>query len=108
MIAPIYISGKLASEPEAGETKKGKLLVRFLIRTDQVRLLAGSSQIEEITVPVIAFARCAEAVRGLREGDSVTVKCHWNPTRFEMGDGSVKHGLQIVSDNVLLEGVNPA
>ena len=104
MISQLYLTGRLNSEPEIAQTKKGRTYARILLETEQIRSGPNGSQSETITLPVVLFSRQAEAIQSSRKGDTVTIRCHLNGTRFETLDGTVKHGVQLIADTVLWEG----
>ena len=102
MHSQLYLSGRLAANPEVFATKKNKLWVKLLLETQLVReTSAGQFQSENVTLPVSFFAREAEAVRELVRGDSLTVGAHLYGTRFE-SDSCIKYGCQIVADQVFV------
>jgi single-stranded DNA-binding protein len=103
MISQLYLTGRLNGEPEIAQTKKGKPYARILVETEQIRSGPNGSQSETITLPVVLFGRQAEAIRSSRKGDTVTIGCHLNGTRFETHEGTVKHGVQLIADSVLWE-----
>jgi single-stranded DNA-binding protein len=102
MQAQIYLSGRLVAQPELSHTKKGKLTVKLLFETELVRPTAqGGFQAEAVTLPVSFFSREAEAVKDCQRGDYLVIGAHLYGTRFEAPDGSVKHGVQVVADQLL-------
>jgi single-stranded DNA-binding protein len=102
MQSQIYLSGRLVTQPELSQTKKGKLTVRLLFETELVRPTAqGGFQAEAVTLPVSFFSREAEAVKDCQPGEYLVIGAHLYGTRFEAPDGGVKHGVQIVADQIL-------
>lgn len=102
MTSQLYLSGRLARNPEPGTTKKGKLWVKVLLESSLVReTRPGELQTESVTVPVSFFSRPAEQVKNLKTGDTLTVGCHLYGTRFE-GDSGTKHGVQLIADVVVI------
>jgi hypothetical protein len=77
-------------------------MVRLLLETELIRETAGGAhQSESVTLPVSFFSHEAEEVRSARPGDRLVVGTHLYGTRFNAPDGSVKHGVQIIVDQVL-------
>jgi single-stranded DNA-binding protein len=104
----LYLSGRLSANPELAQTKKGKLWIRLLLETELVRTSGQGIQSETVVLPISLFSREAEAVKDLRSGDVLMVGCHLYGTKFEGSDGAVKHGCQIVTDEVLRAGTGGA
>ena len=102
MTSQLYLSGRLAGNPEIGATKKGRLWVKLLLETELIRAdgRAGGFQAESILLPVSFFSLEAEAVRDLKAGDSLVVGCHLYGTRFK-NDAGTKYGVQLIADTVL-------
>jgi len=100
----IYLSGILASEPEVGTTRKGdKLLVKLLLETELVRQVRPNEfQAESMLVPLSCFAWPAEVARSLHRGDSVLVGAHLYGTEFKTDDGTIRRGISLVADSVVL------
>ena len=73
-----------------------------MLEVEQWRPVARSEMKMELhEIPVLAFAWCAEALRDLRPGTSVTLVCHLSGTRYDPGNGSeIRHGVQLVCDEV--------
>ena len=66
MHSQIYLSGKLAANPEVFATKKNKPWIKLLLETLLVRETSpGQFQSESVILPVSFFSREAEAVRAL-------------------------------------------
>jgi single-stranded DNA-binding protein len=106
--AQLYLQGRLLSNPEISETKKGRLMVRLLLATQLVReTRPGEYQTESVTLPVLFFSQPAEQVKTLKARDTLTVGAHLYGTKFESADGSVKHGVQIIADTVFFNGTTP-
>jgi single-stranded DNA-binding protein len=102
MHSQLYLSGRVAAPPELGKTKKGKLMVRILLETEFVRTITpGSYQFESVTLPVNFFSREAEQVRDGQPSDTLIIGCHLYGSKYEAPDGTVKHGIQIVAEQVL-------
>jgi single-stranded DNA-binding protein len=102
LISQLYLTGRLAAAPEISQTKKGRLMVRLRLETELVRVTAqGIYQTESVTLPVSFFACEAEEVRRAQPGDYLVIGAHLYGTRFEASDGGVKHGVQIIADQIL-------
>ena len=102
-LSQIHIRGKLISEPEIGRTKKDKLLVRLLVEVELVRQpLPGEFQIETTFIPVACFAREAERAQSLHRGDTIFCGCHLYGTAYDLPDGRVKRGLQLIADYLVI------
>jgi single-stranded DNA-binding protein len=100
MISQIYLSGRVVAQPELGQTKKGKPMVRLLLETELVRETSpGQFQSEIVVLPVSFFSREAQSVSSLRKGNPLTVGAHLYGTKFESDNGT-KYGCQIVTDQV--------
>ena len=103
MTSQLYLSGTVASEPLVGETRKGRLMVRVLIKTDLVRETRPAElQSEQLTLPVTFFSTPAEIAKNLRLGDPITIGAHLYGTEFHNSDGAVKHGVQLIADTLAL------
>src|SRR5258708_26009895 len=95
----IYIQGKLISEPEISRTKKDKLFVRLLIEVELVRQpQPGEFQTETTFIPISCFSREAERAQSLHRGDTIFCGCHVYGTAYDLPNGCVKPGLQLISD----------
>jgi single-stranded DNA-binding protein len=106
MTSQLYLCGRVAASPELGKTKKGKLMVRILLETELVRATTpGSYQSESVTLPVSFFSDGAEEVRQAQPGDHLVIGAHLYGTRFKALDGGIKHGVQIIADQIL-QGIN--
>src|SRR5215472_14025564 len=102
MHCQLYLSGRLAVDPEILRTRKDKLMVKVILETELVRpTTEGNYQSESVTLPVSFFNREAEAVRDCRRGDYLAVGCHLYGTEFKAPDGTVKRGVQIIADQIL-------
>ena len=102
MHSQLYLHGQLADDPEFSQTKKGNLIVKLLLETEFVReTTKGNFQAESVTLPVSIFSREAEAVKDCRKGDFLVIGCHLYGTEFRPSDGIVKHGVQIIADQIL-------
>jgi single-stranded DNA-binding protein len=100
----LYLSGRLASNPELSETKKGKLRVKLILETTLVReTRPGEYQTESVVVPVNLFSQPAADVKDLKQGDELTVACHVYGTLYEPPGGASKRGVQLVADAVFIE-----
>src|SRR5260221_12004350 len=99
MHSQLYLTGKLASEPETGATRKNnKLWVKLLLETELVRQpRPGEFQIESVLVPLSCFAWPAEVARTLHRGDSVLPGGHLYGTEFKTEDGTIRRGLQLIA-----------
>src|ERR1700745_1499079 len=104
MHSQLYLTGKLASEPETGTTRKSnKLLVKLLLETELVRQpRPGEFQLESVLLPLSCFAWPAEVARSLHRGDSVMVGAHLYGTEFKTDDGTIRRGLSLIADSVVL------
>ena len=80
----------------------------MLLETELIRATSQGIQSETVILPVSLFSREAEAVKDLRRGDPLTVGVHLYGTKFEGLDGAVKHGCQVVADEVLRAGIEGA
>ena len=68
MTSQLYISGQLLNDPELSQTKKGKLLVKLVLETQQSReVRPGEIQTESVTLPITLFAHPAEQVKTLHK-----------------------------------------
>ena len=102
MHSQLYLSGRLAAEPELRRTQKGTLIVKLLLETEFVReTTQGNFQPEGVTLPISFFSREADAVKDCQTGDYLVVGCHLYGTEFKAPDGTVKRGVQITADQVL-------
>ena len=101
MLSQLYLSGRLAANPELGQTKKGYLQVKILLATELVRKDGSGFQAENVVLPISFFGREAEAIQSLTQGDFITLGAHVYGTRFEAPDGRVSHGCRVVADQVL-------
>ena len=102
MQSQLYLSGRLAADPEFSQTKKGNLIVKLLLETEFVReTTKGNFQSETVILPINFFSREAEAVRNCQRGDALTVGCHLYGTEFRTPEGIAKRSTQIVADQVL-------
>ena len=102
MHSQLYLSGRLAADPEFSQTKKGNLIVKSLLETQFVReTTKGNFQSESVILPVSFFSREAEPVKDCRRGDFVVIGCHLYGTKFRAPDGTVNHGVKIIADHVL-------
>jgi single-stranded DNA-binding protein len=97
----LYLSGRLADNPELGQTKKGHLQVKILLATELVRKDGSGLQVENVVIPISLFSREAEAVQSLTQGDFITIGAHLYGTKYEAPDGRVSHGCKVVADQVL-------
>ncbi len=99
----IYIQGKLISEPEISRTKKDKLFVRLLVEVELVRQpQPGEFQTETTFIPIACFSGEAETAKGLHRGDTIFCGCHVYGTAYEPPGGSVKRGLQLIADFLVI------
>ena len=77
-------------------------MVRLRLETELVRVTAqGIYQTESVTLPVSFFACEAEEVRRAQPGDYLVIGAHLYGTRFEAAGGIIKHGVQIIADQIL-------
>jgi single-stranded DNA-binding protein len=103
MHSQLYLSGRLAGNPELAQTKKGKLFVKLVLETSLIReTRPGETQTESVSLPITLFAGPAEQVKELHKGDPLTLGAHLYGTEFQAGDGVVKRGVQIIADAVFL------
>jgi single-stranded DNA-binding protein len=101
-LSQIHIGGKLVSEPEVSRTKKDKLFVRLLIQTELVRQpQPGEFQAERTFVPIGCFSSEAETAKALHRGDTVFAGAHLYGTSFDLPNGQVKRGLQLIADYLI-------
>ena len=108
MHSQLYLCGRVAAVPELSTTKKGKPMVRILLETELVRATTpGNYQSESVPLPVSFFSREAEIVRDCQKGDFITIGCHLYGSRFEATDGTIKHGVHIIADQVLQGARSP-
>jgi single-stranded DNA-binding protein len=108
MHSQLYLVGRLADNPEIGETKKGRLFVKILLETESVReIRPGEFQAESCILPVSLFSQPAEAVKTLRRGDQLTIGAHLYGTEFKPDSGPAKRGIQVVADCVFLTSGSP-
>src|SRR5258708_37720718 len=99
----IYIQGKLISEPEISRTKKDKLFVRLLVEVELVRQpQPGEFQTETTFIPITCFSREAETAKVLHRGDTIFCGCHVYGTAYDLPDGRVKRGLQLIADYLVI------
>jgi single-stranded DNA-binding protein len=102
MHSQIYLTGRLAVDPELRRTKKDKLMVKLLLETELVRPAAqGGFQSKSVTLPVSFFSREADAVKDCQHGDYLVIGCHLYGAEFKAPDRTVKHGVQITVDQIL-------
>jgi len=73
MLSQLYLSGRLAANPELGQTKKGYLQVKILLATELVRKDGSGFQAENVVLPISFFGREAEAIQSLTQGDFITL-----------------------------------
>jgi single-stranded DNA-binding protein len=100
MTSQLYLTGRLAANPEAATTRKGKVWIKVLLETEFVREpTPGEFQTESVTIPISFFSRPAEQVKNLTRGAAITVGAHLYGTKFENG-GVIRHGVQLVADVV--------
>jgi single-stranded DNA-binding protein len=100
MTSQLYLSGRLAGNPESGVTRKGKTWIKLLLETESIReTKPGEFQTESVILPVSCFARSAEQVKNLVHGPAITIGCHLYGTKFE-NDVGTKYGVQLVADVV--------
>jgi single-stranded DNA-binding protein len=103
MHSQLYLTGRLADNPEIGETKKGRLFVKLMLETESVReTRPGEFQSENTILPVSCFSEPAERVKELRRGDQLTIGTHLYGTEFKPDAGAIKRGIQLVADRVFL------
>jgi hypothetical protein len=106
MTSQLYLTGRLAANPEAATTRKGKLWIKLLLETEFVREpKPGEFQTESVTIPISCFAYSAEQVKNPVRGASITVGVHLSGTKFENG-GVTKHGVQLVAEAWERQGVS--
>jgi hypothetical protein len=87
MHSQLYLSGRLAVDPEILRTRKDKLMVKVILETELVPpTTEGNYQSESVTLPVSFFTRETEAVRDCRRGDYLAVGCHLYGTEFKAPD----------------------
>ena len=104
MTSQLYLSGRLVNNPELGQTKKGKSLVKLVLETSLSReTRPGEVQTESVNLPITLFAQPAEQVKDLHKGDSLTIGVHLYGTEYQPPDGPIKRGVQIIADVVFLE-----
>jgi single-stranded DNA-binding protein len=100
----LYLSGRLVSNPEVGQTKKGKPLVKLVLETSLSReTRPGETQTESVNLPITLFAQPAEQVKDLKKGDALTIGAHLYGTEFQPAEGAIKRGVQIIADVVFLK-----
>ena len=93
-----FLQGRLKSKPELRETRNAKTLVKLLIEeTDSER------DREPNVLPVTFFGHAANQAKDLQLGNSITVVCHLNGTRFETESGEVRYGVQLIGEKILVE-----
>jgi single-stranded DNA-binding protein len=101
MASQVYIEGSVASDPEVGETRKGRLMVKALIRTQLVReIRPGEHQSEEVLLSVTFFSGPAEVAKNLRIGDHVTIGAHLYSSEWTSPEGVIKRGIQLIADAI--------
>jgi hypothetical protein len=110
MHSQLYLTGKLASEPETGTSRKNnKPWVRLLLETELIREPRPTEfQVETVLLPLSCFAWPAEVARSLHRGDSVLAGTHLVGTEFKTEDGTIRRGLQLIADSVVLLRQRPA
>jgi single-stranded DNA-binding protein len=103
MRSEIYLTGRLAGDPEISQTKKGKPWIKLLVETERVSS-DGRGGLETVwtILPVSCFSGEAQAAKDLQRGDSVTVACHLSGTSFAPAEGSVKYGVSIIADQIFI------
>jgi single-stranded DNA-binding protein len=102
-LSQIHIGGKLIAEPEVIRTKKNKLFVRLLVEVELVRQpQPGEFQTETTFVPVACFAREAETAKALHRGNTIFCGCQVYGTAYDLPDGRVKRGLQLIADYLVI------
>src|SRR5690348_9701481 len=103
MTSQLYLSGKLQSNPEIATTRKGKPWVKILLETELIRADGRDGlQTETVVLPVHCFSGEAAAVKNLAAGATVTLGAHLYGTKFQADGGPVKHGVQIVADQIFI------
>jgi single-stranded DNA-binding protein len=101
MHSQLYLTGRLVSNPELSETKKGKLRVKLILETSLAReTRPGEYQTESVVLPIQLFSLPAEQVRDLKQGDEVMIAAHVYGTEYQPPDGVIKRGVQIIADAV--------
>jgi single-stranded DNA-binding protein len=101
MHCQLHLSARLTNDLELSETKKGRLMVRLLLETSLVReTTPGNYQTETVLLPVSLFSGPAEQVKGLHQGDTLSLGCHLYGSEFTTSEGVVKRGVQIIADAV--------
>jgi single-stranded DNA-binding protein len=100
-MAEVYLNGKIVGSISVSTTAKGTAMARGLIESELVRKIGRDEyRAETHQLPFVVFSWIADALRDLRPGTTVTLGCRLNGTRYEAPDGSVKHGCQLVVDQI--------
>jgi single-stranded DNA-binding protein len=104
MHSQLYLTGRLVSNPELSETKKGRLRAKLVLETNFAReTRPGEYQTEVVVLPIQLFSLPAEQVKDLKEGDVLTVGAHVYGPEFQPPDGIVKRGIQLIADAVFID-----
>jgi single-stranded DNA-binding protein len=98
----IYLSGQLFAEPEIGRTANNEPSVKILLLTELVRKKSGLYKIETTVLPISCYCQSADQAAHLRHGDRLVVQWHLFGTAFRPPDGSVRRGVQIRADELIL------
>jgi single-stranded DNA-binding protein len=99
----IYLSGQLFAMPEVGRTSSNEPSVKILLLTDLVRKKdLGLYQIENTILPIACYCQLATQAAHLHQGDRLVVAGHLFGTTFRPPDGSVRRGVQIRADELIL------
>jgi hypothetical protein len=99
MHSQLYLSGRLAGNPDLSQTRKGKLLVKLVLETSLIReTRPGDVQAESVNLPITLFSLPAEQVKDLQKGDPLTIGAHLYGTEFQTADRAIKRGVQIIAD----------
>jgi len=103
MHSQLYLSGRLAGNPDLSQTRKGKLLVKLVLETSLIReTRPGDVQTESVNLPITLFSLPAEQVKDLQKGDPLIIGAHLYGTEFQTADRAIKRGVQIIADAVSL------
>jgi single-stranded DNA-binding protein len=103
MSSEIYVSGRLFAEPEIGRTTGNEPSVRLLLSVELIRKKTfGLYEIDRTVLPVSCFGEPATQAQSLHQGDRLVIQAHLFGTAFRPPDGSVRRGVQIRADELIL------
>jgi len=102
-LSQIHFEGQLVSEPEISRTKKNKMFGRLLVEVKFIHQHQPADfQTETTFIPIVCLSREATTAQNLHRGDTVYCGAHIYGTAFDLPDGSVKRGLQLIADCLVI------